>query len=360
MALELKRPALGQPTSSALVLKRQKTEQDAPASKQLIIGLDADTSAKLIAKRENRTSNLDSPIMQLTGHGGEVHSVKFNPDGKTLASASFDKTIFLWRVYGECENFLVLKGHKNAVLDLHWTTDGSCLYTASTDKTGALWDGETGQRAKKLAGHTACVNACSPARRGPPLLVTASDDSKAKLWDMRVRGCIHTFDCKFPATAISFNDNSDMFFTGGLDNVIKAWDMRTRTVKYTLTNHTNTVTSLCVSPDGSYLLSNSMDNTLKMFDIRPYVVGQRFVKRFIGHSHGFDRSLVKGSWSPDGTRVASGSADRLVYVWDVHTQDLQYKLPGHKGCVNEVVFHPDEPIIASGSADKSVFLGELE
>jgi Prp8 binding protein len=38
---------------------------------------------------------------------------------------------------------------------------------------------------------------------------------------------------------------------------------------------------------------------------------------------------------------------------------VQYALPGHKGGVNEVVFHPKEPIIASASNDRTIFLGEL-
>lgn len=47
--------------------------------------------------------------MQLSGHGGEVYSLAFSPDGQSLASASFDKQIFLWRVFGDCDNYCVLK-----------------------------------------------------------------------------------------------------------------------------------------------------------------------------------------------------------------------------------------------------------
>jgi Prp8 binding protein len=57
-----------------------------------------------------RTSALQAPIMLLTGHAGEVFTMKFNSDGNTVASGSHDKGIFLWRVYGDCENYMVLKG----------------------------------------------------------------------------------------------------------------------------------------------------------------------------------------------------------------------------------------------------------
>jgi len=108
-----------------------------------------------------RTSNLQAPIMQLTGHGAEVYSMKFSPDGQTLASGSFDKLIFLWKTFGDCPNYMMLKvgrsdamrhhvssmleylirvpspsqGHKNAVLEVQWTTDGERLLSCSADKT---------------------------------------------------------------------------------------------------------------------------------------------------------------------------------------------------------------------------------
>lgn len=57
----------------------------------------------------SRTSNLSAPIIQLSGHEGEVFSLRFSPDGQCLASASFDKSIFLWRTYDENENYMVIK-----------------------------------------------------------------------------------------------------------------------------------------------------------------------------------------------------------------------------------------------------------
>lgn len=52
----------------------------------------------------------------------------------------------------------------------------SHLYTCSTDKTVRIWDMETGLCLRKLKGHTDFVNSCHPARRGPELICSGSDD----------------------------------------------------------------------------------------------------------------------------------------------------------------------------------------
>jgi Prp8 binding protein len=89
-----------------------------------------------------RKSTLLGPTMLLEGHQAAVHSIKFNPDGSTLATASFDKTINLWNVRGENENFMMLEGHKNAVLDIAYSSDGLYLASCSADKVVGLWDAE--------------------------------------------------------------------------------------------------------------------------------------------------------------------------------------------------------------------------
>ena len=58
-------------------------------------------------------------------------------------------------------------------------------------------------------------------------------------------------------------------------------------------------------------------------------------------------------------QITAGSADRFVYVWNASTRQIEYKLPGHLGSVNDAVFHPKEPIVASGASDKQIYLGEL-
>jgi WD40 repeat protein len=69
----------------------------------------------------------------------------------------------------------------------------------------------------------------------------------------------------------------------------------------------------------------------------------------LGAPAGFENALFKGTWSRSdgGGRVAVGGADRTVTVWNVESGQIQYKLPGHKGTVTCVDFHPKEPISTS-------------
>lgn len=253
-----------------------------------------------------------------------------------------------------------MTGHTGAVMEAHFSPDGSHLYTCSTDKTLSIWDVQLSNRVRKLKGHQGFVNSVQGARRGVQTLVSGSDDSTIKVWDGRKRYAIHTLDNSFQVTAVCFNDTAEYVISGGLDNDVKVWDLRKNEILYTLKGHTDTITGLSLSPDGSYILSNAMDNTLRIWDIRAYAPSERCVKIFTGHQHNFEKNLLRCAWSPDGTRISAGSSDRFVHVWDTTSRRILYKLPGHNGSVNDVDFHPKEPVILSGSSDKNLYLGEID
>ncbi|XP_018668441.2 U5 small nuclear ribonucleoprotein 40 kDa protein-like [Ciona intestinalis] len=315
----------------------------------------------VVAHGPPRTSSLLAPIMLLTGHEGEIYSSKFHPEGNMIASTGFERLIYLWNVYGECDNFHVIKGgHKGAVLDLHFNTDGSNIITASTDKTVGLFDSETGERIKRMKGHNGIVNTCATARRGDPLVASGSDDCTVKIWDTRRKGAIKSIQLTYQITAVSFNDTSESVITGGIDNVIKVWDIRSEKSYIELQGHADTVTGLAVSKDGSFVLSNSMDCTMRKWDIRPFAPQQRCTNLYMGHKHNFEKNLLRCSWSPDDSKIAAGSSDRDVCVWNATNQQLIYKLPGHDGSVNDVQFHPFQPIVMSCSSDKQIYLGEIQ
>ena len=252
-----------------------------------------------------------------------------------------------------------MKGHNNAVLEVAWSYDNENVVSSSADKSVALWDAVTGSRVRK-SHHASFVNSVSYVKQGSPLYVSGSDDSAIKLWDARSKGCVQTYNSEYSVLSVSFNNDNNQIISGGIDNVIKLWDIRKGNLFLELEGHTDSVTGIKVSPDGNYLLSNSMDNTLRIWDIKPYASGDRCLKIFVGATHNFEKSLLRCSWSPDGTKISAGSSDRFVYIWDTTSRKVLYKLPGHKGSVNEVDFHSKEPIIASCSNDQSIYLGEIK
>lgn len=344
-----KRDAPPDGADGALV-KRQRTEAN-----ELVVSTGAPDAKKDIS----RTSDLKAPIMQLEGHGAEVYTCKFSADGDLFASAGHDKSIFLWRTWGDCENFAALQGHKSAIVELHWSDDSEKIVSASPDKSVRAWDIPHGVQIKKMAEHTDHVNSCALLRKGSPLVVSGSDDRTVKIWDLRSKKSVQTIEDAYQVLSVCFGGAGDQVYSGGIDNTVKVWDLRKEAVSITLTGHSDSVTGMSLSPDGNFLLTNSMDNTMRVWDVRPYAPANRCTQLFSGHSHNFEKNLLKCAWSPDGNRITCGSADQLVYVWDVVENKMLYRLPGHKGSVNEAVFHPIQPIIASASSDRTVFMGEL-
>lgn len=303
---------------------------------------------------------LKGPIMLLTGHDGEIFTSKFHPNGTAIASAGSDRSIYLWSTRGDCENYAILKAaHSNSILELAYSSDGQRLFSCSADKTVIIWDSNTGARIKKLRNHQTYVNSISSASSDPNLLVSVGDDCYVNVWDTRKRKCAMSFRDKYQLTSVTFDKTSSQVIVGGIENSINVWDLKKRGLHYSMMGHLDTITGLSVSPDGYHLLSNSMDNTLKSWDISAFTTMSRLEKTFVGHEHNFEKNLLRCSWCPNGNLITAGSSDRNVFIWSFNTSDIVYKLPGHRGSVNEVVFSPREPLVLSCSSDKQMYLGEI-
>lgn len=191
----------------------------------------------------------------------------------------------MWNVYGNCDNYNVLRGHKSAVLQVVWPTANN-IVSCSADKTVACWDANKGIRTRKFLEHTAIVNSVAVARDAPYLLASGSDDCTVILWDARAKRSVGSIYHDYQVCAVALAHDGQSVFAGGIDNVIRRFDLRTgfksgwdasklelETPDLMLQGHTDTITGLSLSPDGNHLLSNSMDAQLRCWDVRPFAAG---------------------------------------------------------------------------------------
>jgi WD40 repeat protein len=103
---------------------------------------------------------------------------------------------------------------------------------------------------------------------------------------------------------------------------------------------------MAFSHDGTKIASGSYDSTVRIWDAASGVSIRTLTK----HSG----SVLSVAFSPDGTKIASGSYDRTVRIWDAATGAFLRTLTGHIGLVYSVAFSPDGTRIASGCGDRTV------
>ncbi len=119
----------------------------------------------------------------------------------------------------------------------------------------------------------------------------------------------------------------------------------------TLRGHENWVCSVAFSPDGTRLVSGGADRTIKLWDV---ATGE-CLQTLEGHSN-WVMSVV---FSPNGEQLISGSADRTIKLWDVATGKCLQTLAGHRHGVWSVAFSPDGQSFVSGSADRTIKLWDV-
>ncbi|MCC5617840.1 hypothetical protein LC605_22685 [Nostoc sp. CHAB 5836] len=273
---------------------------------------------------------------RLQGHTNFVQSVSFSPDGKLLATASYDNTAKLWRRDGSL--FKILEGHTQPVMSVRFSPDGKTIASGSQDGTVRLWD-NNGNFIRFIPAHQNWVMSVSFSRDGKTI-ATGGKDGTVKLWRL---------DGQFLSTLkghqglirqVSFSPKGDRMITVSDDKTVKLWSQDGKKLLITLDKHSGAVVSADFSPDGSFFATGSIDGTVNLWNQKG-----EFVRTFKHPGKVWSVSV-----SIDAQTIASGSTDGTVKLWarDGRLLDIW---AGHEGAIPSVAFSPDGKMLATAGND---------
>jgi WD40 repeat protein len=163
-------------------------------------------------------------------------------------------------------------------------------------------------------------------------------------------------------TSVAFSPDGTHIISGSVDGMIRLWDAQTGQPLGQPMQHIgepmldgNVVLSVAFSPDGKRIVSSgTYDNTVRLWDAQ---TGQPIGQPLQGHKYGINSV----AFSPDGERIVSGSNDETVRLWDAQTgRPIGTPIEGHVGWVTSVAFSPDGKRIVGGGIGQTMQMWDAQ
>jgi WD40 repeat protein len=325
-------------------------------------GLLASASSDRTVKIWNKDGSL---LATLSGHTDKVNDVTFAPDGQTVASASADNSIKLWRI--QTKNLQVFNRQWNIAHEgnskFSISPDNNIIASIQTDYGEAPGKPSTSKimlwalnstNSNTLSEPNILINSISFSPDGQRIIAVAetnNDKGIALLWDLRNSSVIQRIHLNVPSSDVNglrFSKNGDTVAFACRDGIIRIWDLQSNHLK-TLNTHITKATDISLSPNRNVIAISSNDNdvyTIQLWDLNGTFI------RTLGKHRDQINSI---NFNSNGQMLVSGSNDGDILIWS-HEGMLLKTLKGHNGWVNWVTFSPDDNIIASAGVDKTVKL----
>lgn len=327
----------------------------------------------LAAAHEDRTvylwNTLNGSTRAFPGHTGDIRTIAFSDDGKMVASGGTDNTIRIWNVETD-QLQAILPGYTSAVSSVAFSSDSRMLAGGSKDGTIRIWDTGTGDRIYEFDGHTEMVSTLIFLLYDR-VLISSSLDGTIRLWDLVAPGGslspprrhgapVHAV--AFTANASALDTDEYTFASGSGDKLIRVWNTKADQLVNAFNNqntdsvfdkHRDSVQDIQFSPDGRTLASASFDGTVQLWDIAL----KRLRLTLSGHT-GRVKALV---YTADNRIYACGPGlDGKLRLWDAGTGTILSVIREHSGLTEAAAFSWDGKTLASGGLeDGKIFLSDV-
>ncbi|GJJ76741.1 autophagy-related protein 16-1 [Entomortierella parvispora] len=200
---------------------------------------------------------------------------------------------------------------------------------------------------RKIAAHDSEVNTVSLSNGGT-MFATGSSDKKIKIWDIKtgslkstLTGCLQSVMC------VSFNATDELLLGASNDNAARLWHLGTGRPRHTLTGHIGKVFSARFNPDSTKVVSGSHDRTIKVWDLQKgYCIRTMFTFASVN-----DVCLLDF----DGSTIASGHLDNNLRFWDARSGNCVKEVTGiHLGQITSVCPSTDGNQVLTNSRDNTL------